>query len=120
SRGNGWVFAAFAKVLKDLPKDNPHRQLYLKRYKGMAAALKKTQQHEGYWSRSLLDSAFAPGAETSGTAFFEYGILWGINNGILSKKEYLPVAMRTWHYLTHTAMQENGEIGYVQPIGEKA
>lgn len=120
SRGNGWVFAAFAKVLKDLPKDNPHRQFYIERYKGMAAALKKTQQHEGYWSRSLLDSAFAPGAETSGTVFFAYGMLWGINNGILSKKEYLPVVMRTWHYLTHVAMQENGEIGYVQPIGEKA
>ena len=27
---------------------------------------------------------------------------------------------KAWHYLTITAMQADGKIGYVQPIGEKA
>lgn len=120
SRGDGWVFAAFAKVLQDLPKDNPHRQLYIKRYKSMAVALKKAQRPGGYWCRSLLDSAFAPGPETSGTAFFVYGMLWGINNGYLDKNEYLTVAVKGWNYLVNTALQKDGEIGYVQPIGDRA
>lgn len=27
---------------------------------------------------------------------------------------------KAWNYLTKTALQKNGKIGYVQPIGEKA
>lgn len=120
ARGNGWVIAAFAKVLADLPSDNPHREEYIDKYKGMAEAIKNSQQPEGYWTRSLLDSAHAPGAETSGTAFFTYGLLWGINNGYLDKKKYLPVVAKSWAYLSKIAMQVDGKIGYVQPIGERA
>ncbi|GAB2526771.1 glycoside hydrolase family 88/105 protein [Spirosoma aerophilum] len=120
ARGDGWVFAGLAKVLKDLPKNDPHRQEYIAKYKGLADALLKSQQPEGYWTRSLLDPAHAPGPETSGTAFFTYGLLWGINNGYLNEKKYLPAALKGWHYLTTTALQPDGKIGYVQPIGEKA
>lgn len=120
ARGNGWVFAGLAKVLQDLPKSDAHRQSYINKFEAMAAALKNSQQPEGYWTRSMLDAAHAPGPETSGTAFFTYGILWGINNGYLNKKEYLPVAVKSWQYLTTTALQPDGKIGYVQPIGERA
>ncbi len=120
ARGDGWVFAGLAKVLQDLPENNPHRKEYIRIYKKMAKAVKRSQQREGYWTRSLLDPEHAPGPETSGTAFFTYGLLWGINNGYLSKKEYYPVAEKGWKYLTGTAFQENGKVGYVQPIGEKA
>ncbi|WP_083470237.1 glycoside hydrolase family 88/105 protein [Rufibacter tibetensis] len=120
ARGDGWVFAGFAKVLQDLPKNDPHRKEYEQRFKDMASAVASAQQPEGYWTRSMLDPAHAPGPETSGTAFFTYGFLWGINNGLLSKKVYLPVAAKGYHYLTNTALQPNGKIGYVQPIGERA
>ncbi len=120
ARGDGWVFAAFAKVIQDLPKKDPQRRTYIKLYQKMAKTLVETQQAEGYWTRSMLDPAHAPGPETSGTAFFTYGMLWGINNGILSEKKYLPTAKKAWKYLTETALQENGKVGYVQPIGEKA
>lgn len=120
SRGDGWVFAGLAKVLKDLPKDDAYREEYISKYKTMAQAMKASQQSEGFWTRSLLDSAHAPGPETSGTAFFTYGMLWGINNGYLDKKEYLPVATKGWNYLTKTALQPDGKVGYVQPIGERA
>lgn len=120
ARGNGWVFAGLAKVLQDLPKSDAHRQSYIDKFKAMAVALKKSQQPEGYWTRSMLDAAHAPGPETSGTAFFTYGILWGINNGYLNKKEYLLVAAKAWQYLTTTALQPDGKIGYIQPIGERA
>lgn len=120
ARGNGWVFAGFAKVLSDLPVDNTHRDEYVRIYEAMAKALMACQEQEGFWQRSLLDASYVPGYETSGTAFFLYGYLWGVNNGFLDKDEYKPVIDKAWNYLTHIALQEDGRIGYVQPIGERA
>ena len=54
------------------------------------------------------------------TNFFTYGMLWGVNNGYLNKKEYKKVIDRAWTYLTETAVQPDGKVGYVQPIGERA
>ncbi|MDN3667554.1 glycoside hydrolase family 88 protein [Algibacter miyuki] len=120
ARGNGWVFAGLAKVIQDLPADSNYREDYVKRFQAMAKSLKKSQQPHGYWTRSILDPAHAPGPETSGTAFFTYAYLWGINNGILNDKVYLPVVKKSWEYLSKTALQSNGTVGYVQPIGERA
>ncbi len=120
ARGDGWVLAALAKVLKDLPASDIHRQAYIDRFQTMAKAVAACQQPEGYWTRSLLDAEHAPGPETSGTAFFTYGLLWGMNNGLLDKETYRPVVKKAWHYLSTVALQPDGRIGYVQPIGEKA
>ena len=120
ARGDGWVFAGLAKVLQDLPKNDPHYAFFEGRYKDMALSIARTQQPEGYWTRSILDPEHAPGPETSGTAFFTYGLLWGINNGYLDKEAYLPFAAKGWNYLTTTALQPTGKVGYVQPIGERA
>lgn len=120
ARGDGWVLAALAKVLKDLPETDKYRQEYIDRFQTMAKAVAACQQPEGYWTRSLLDPEHAPGPETSGTAFFTYGLLWGMNNGLLDKATYQPVVEKAWKYLTTVALQPDGRIGYVQPIGEKA
>lgn len=120
ARGNGWVFAGLAKVLNDLPQESPHRDEYVQIYKDMAQALAMSQQEEGYWTRSILDAQHAPGRETSGTAFFAYGYLWGVNNGILEKEKYRSTIEKSWKYLSDVAMQPDGSIGYVQPIGERA
>lgn len=120
ARGNGWVIAALAKVLEDLPAADKHRKEYEEKFLGLAATVKNLQQPEGYWTRSMMDPKHAPGPETSGTAFFTYGLLWGINNGYLDKAAYWPTVRKAWSYLTQTAMQPDGKIGYVQPIGERA
>lgn len=120
ARGVGWVFAGLAKVLKDLPADDAHRTAYIDKFKKIATAIAKYQQPEGHWTRSIIDSVQAPGPETSGTAFFTYGLLWGINNGYLNEAEFLPVVKNSWHYLATTALQPDGKIGYIQPIGERA
>ena len=120
ARGDGWVFAGLAKVLKDLPKNYKHHGFFVKRYQEMAKSILNSQQPGGYWTRSMLDPLQAPGQETSGTAFFTYGLIWGINNGYLSEKKYLPAALKGWEYLSTVALQPNGKIGYVQPIGDKA
>lgn len=120
ARGDGWIFAAFAKVLQELPADDAHRDEYISYYRRMAASLKRCQQDEGYWERSLIDPEQAPGYETSGTALFAYGYAWGIRNGILSELEYGATLERAWNYLTTIAYQEDGTVGYIQPIGSKA
>lgn len=114
------MLAGLAKVLKDLPADYEHRDFFIAKFRKMAESVARAQQPEGYWTRSLLDPAHAPGPETSGTAFFTYGLLWGINNGYLEADKYLPTALNAWNYLRTKALQKDGRIGYVQPIGEKA
>lgn len=120
ARGDGWVLAGLARVLQDLPQGSKYYSFFANKYKEMSAAVMSCQQPEGWWTRSLLDSGHAPGCETSGTAFFTYGLLWGMNNGLLDKEETLPAIKRAWNYLSKTALQKDGTIGYVQPIGEKA
>lgn len=120
ARGDGWVLCAMAKTLKELPKTDPHYSYYLNRYLTMAPAVAACQQPEGYWTRSLLDPEHAPGPETSGTAFFTYGLLWGINNGLLDEATYRPTILRAWNYLCTVALRADGKLGYVQPIGERA
>lgn len=120
ARGCGWVFAGLAKVLADLPPDHPSHPLFVDRFRRMAVALRAAQQEAGYWTRSLLDPAHAPGPETSGTAFFTYGFLWGMNHGLLERATYAPVVEKSWRYLTAVALQPDGRLGYVQPIGERA
>ena len=120
ARGDGWIFAAFAKVLAELPADDSHREEYIAYYRRLAAALKACQQDEGYWTRSLLDPAQAPGRETSGTALNTFAYAWGIRNGILDELEYGETLERAWNYLSTVALQEDGTVGYIQPIGENA
>ena len=120
ARGDGWVLAGLAKVLQDLPRNYRHRRFFERKYVRLAQAVARLQQPEGYWTRSMMDPEQAPGPETSGTAFFCYGLLWGVNNGLLPRKDYAPVIDRAWHYLTTTALQPDGSVGYVQPIGDRA
>ena len=120
ARGDGWVLAGLAKVLQDMPQSYRHRAFFVSKFQRLAAAVAQCQQPQGYWTRSMLDANHAPGPETSGTAFFCYGLQWGINNGLLDEQTYRPTVEKAWKYLTETALQRDGRVGYVQPIGERA
>ena len=120
ARGDGWVLAGLAKVLTDMPRDYKDRPFFENRFRQLAAAVASCQQPEGYWTRSMLDKDHAEGPETSGTAFFCYGLLWGMNNGLLSPSQYETTMERAWDYLTKKALQPSGAVGFVQPIGERA
>ncbi len=119
ARGDGWVLAGLAKVLADMPVDYKNRDIFVQRFRELAEGVARVQRPDGYWSRSMLCEDDAPGPETSGTAFFTYGMLWGVNNGYLDKATYAPVIEKAWKYLSETALQSDGSIGFVQPIGEK-
>lgn len=119
ARGDGWVLAGLAKVLADMPHDYKHRDIFVERFRQLAEGVARCQQADGYWSRSMLCEDDAPGPETSGTAFFCYGLQWGVNHGYLDKAEYGETIEKAWRYLSDKALQADGSIGYVQPIGEK-
>ncbi|MBR4898320.1 MAG: DUF4861 family protein [Prevotella sp.] len=119
ARGDGWVLAGLAKVLADMPADYKNRPFFLQRFRELAEGVARVQRPGGYWSRSMLCEEDAPGPETSGTAFFTYGLLWGVNHGLLDRATYVPVIEKAWNYLTTVALQADGCVGFVQPIGEK-
>jgi rhamnogalacturonyl hydrolase YesR len=120
ARGDGWVLAGLAKVLQDMPETYVRQPFFMEKFVRLAHAVKELQQPEGHWTRSMMDPDQAPGYETSGTAFLCYGLLWGVNHGHLSRKEFAPVIQKAWNYLATIALQEDGKVGYVQPIGERA
>ncbi len=119
ARGDGWVLAGLAKVLNDMPSDYQHRPFFVQRFRELAEGVARVQRPGGYWSRSMLCEEDAPGPETSGTAFFTYGMLWGVNHGLLDRAAYEPVIAKAWNYLVTKALQPDGSVGFVQPIGEK-
>jgi len=120
ARGDGWVLAGLAKVLQDMPADYRDRPFFEARFKALAEAVAACQRPEGHWTRSMLDPNQAEGYETSGTAFFTYGLLWGMNHGLLDVAKYKETTDRSWRYLTEVALQPSGAVGYVQPIGDRA
>ena len=61
ARGDGWVLAGLAKVLKDLPKDYEHYDFFVDKYKRIAAAIAQLQQPERYWTRRMIVAEHAPG-----------------------------------------------------------
>ncbi|MBG6235022.1 rhamnogalacturonyl hydrolase YesR [Pedobacter sp. CAN_A7] len=119
SRGNGWVIAAFVRVLDIMPEDAPHREEYLKTYKEMLAALVPLQRPDGFWNVSLHDPTHFGGKETSGTALFVYGMAWGINKGIISSETYKPVLVKAWNAMTKDAIAKDGSLGYLQGTGKE-
>jgi unsaturated rhamnogalacturonyl hydrolase len=116
ARGNGWVMAGIVRVLQYLPKDDPARSRYVNLLQTMAASVSRLQGEDGLWRPSLLDPLEAPHPETSSTGFFCYALAWGINNGYLDRKTYLPVVRKAWQGLV-SSVHPDGKLGWVQQIG---
>ncbi|HUS32229.1 MAG TPA: glycoside hydrolase family 88 protein [Kofleriaceae bacterium] len=119
ARGNGWVIASVVRTLEHLAADSPYRAAYEDMLRAMAAGLVSVQRDDGLWNVNLADADDYPGPESSGTAFFVYGIAWGVNHGVLDRATYAPVVERGWRGLVTLAMRADGELGLVQGVGEE-
>ena len=119
SRGNGWVLAALARVLDVMPDYAPHKEEYITTFKEMAEALIPIQREDGFWNVSLHDPDEFGGKETSGTAFFTFGLAWGVNNGLLTDSVYKNAAVKGWVGMVNDALHEDGFLGYVQGTGKQ-
>ena len=118
ARGEGWVVAGLARILEDMPADYPSRPKYVQLFKEMVGSLVKLQQPDGLWRASLHDIKAHPQPETSGTAFFTYAVAFGINHGLLNRKEYLPYALKGWVGLNNYILP-SGILGQVQTAGDQ-
>lgn len=93
-RGNGWMAAGMAVLLRYLPEDNKDRPRILQGYRTMMESLKKFQTPKGMWNQLIDDPNCW--AETSGSAMFTYAIISGVKQGWLNQAEYAPVARKAW------------------------
>ncbi|HKI70715.1 MAG TPA: glycoside hydrolase family 88 protein, partial [Verrucomicrobiae bacterium] len=93
-RGNGWVAAGMAELLRSLPENNPYRNRIMRGYKKMMAALLKYQGQDGLW-RQLIDHPEA-WPETSSTGMFAFAMVTGVKHGWLDAKTYGPAARKAW------------------------
>ena len=93
-RGDGWVAAGMAEMLRDLPAEHPQRVRILKGYTAMMAALLKYQGKDGMW-RQLIDHDEA-WPESSSSAMFTFAMITGVKNGWLDANTYGPAARRAW------------------------
>jgi unsaturated rhamnogalacturonyl hydrolase len=119
SRGNGWVVAALVRVLQLLPKSDPHYLEYLSDFQKMCKALLPLQREDGFWNVSLKDPNHFGGKELTGTSLFTYGLAWGINHGLLDKKQFSPAIIKAWNALLKDCVHPDGKLGYVQGTGKE-
>lgn len=116
ARGNGWVFAGIPLIIENLPEGYAKRDYFINLFKEMAVSVIHTQDEKGSWHASLLDADTYPQPENSASAFFCYGLAWGINNGILDPALYKEPVAKAWQALC-SYVNEEGKLGYIQPVG---
>lgn len=106
-RGNGWMAAGMAELLRSVPKDNPNRPRILAAYRTMMASLLRHQSADGMWHQLIDD----PNSwkETSCTGMFAFAMISGVKNGWLDAKTYGPAARKAWLALI-TYLDENADI----------
>ncbi len=116
SRGNGWVLAGLVRVLSVLPASDPSRARYIEQFREMSAKIASIRGADGLWRPGLLNPTAYKLPEVSGSAFYTYALAYGVNSGILDRKEYLPVVEKAWAgLLSH--IYADGRLGCIQPVG---
>jgi rhamnogalacturonyl hydrolase YesR len=116
ARGNGWVYAGLIRTIDAMPVDDPRREKYIDLFKKMTPAIVKYQQDDGMWRASLNEPTWIPNPESTGSGFFTYGLLAGINRGFIDRPTYLPNALRAWRGLSSVVTPEGG-VGFAQNVG---
>ena len=106
-RGNGWVAAGMAEMLRSLPENHPQRARILDGYRGMMKSLLQYQGNDGMW-RQLIDHPEA-WPESSSTGMFTFAMITGVKNGWLDRKTYGPAARKGWLGLV-SYLEPNGDI----------
>ena len=115
-RGNGWVLGGLVEMLRELPAKSKYRPFYQELFQKLCYRIANLQSYDGFWRASLLDPDAYPSPETSCSGFFVYALAYGLNEGLLPKEKFLPVVEKGWKALL-SAVEEDGKLGYVQPIG---
>lgn len=110
-RGNGWVIVTLGQALEVLPKDHPHRKTMEAYLVEMIENLPNWQdQATGHWFQLPVRTEQEGNyIESSCTAMFAYGILTAIEQGLVSKEEYLPAVHKAYDGLRAHSMKDVGK-----------
>ena len=92
-RGNGWMAAGMAELLRSLPEDHPNRARIMAGYRQMMATLVKHQDANGMW-RQLIDKP-ETWPESSCTGMFTFALVTGVKQGWLDAT-YASAARKGW------------------------
>lgn len=116
-RGNCWITIAIPELLDILDCSEPVKRILTETLRNQVSALEKYQSENGMW-HTLLDDPDSY-EEASATCGFAYGILRGINLGLLDSK---------WRHLAEKAIEpilslvsEEGvleQVSYGTPMGK--
>ena len=117
SRGDGWVYAALARVMQTIGKEDKYYQELKHDFVLMSKAVIACQRTDGLWNPSLVSTHYE-GEELSGTALFLYGMSWGIRQGLLSKKKYYLPCQKAWEGMVNKCIHPDGFLGFVQGTGK--
>jgi rhamnogalacturonyl hydrolase YesR len=93
-RGNGWMAAGMAELLRSLPEDHPNRARIMAGYRKMMSTLLEYQTDAGMW-RQLIDRRES-WPETSCTGMFTFALLTGVHEGWLDAKAGTAAARNAW------------------------
>lgn len=93
-RGNGWMAAGMAELLRSLPEDHPNRARIMAGYRKMMATLLEYQTDAGMW-RQLLDRPES-WPETSCTGMFTFALVTGVKEGWLDANAGAAAARKAW------------------------
>lgn len=93
-RGNGWMAAGSAELLRVLPESHPRHARILAGYRKMMDGLLACQAESGMW-RQLIDKADS-WPESSGTAMFAFAMVTGVKKGWLAAETHGPAARKSW------------------------
>jgi unsaturated rhamnogalacturonyl hydrolase len=116
-RGDGWVAAGMAEMLRTLPENHPQRARIMKGYRLMMAALLRYQGKDGMW-RELIDRDDA-WPESSSSAMFSFAMITGVKNGWLDAATYGPAARKAWIAVTGYIDQNNDVTNVCEGTGKK-
>jgi len=116
-RGDGWVAAGMAEMLRTLPENHPQRARIMRGYKLMMEALLKYQGKDGMW-RELIDRDDA-WPESSSSAMFSFALISGVKNGWIDAATYGPAARKAWLAMTGYIDQNNDITQVCEGTGKK-
>jgi len=94
-RANGWAIMAMVELLSVLPETHPGYQAVLDQLRAHIKGLSNYQAGTGFWHQ-LLDQNDTY-LETSATAIITYSIARAINNGLIDKFAFAPIAILGWN-----------------------
>lgn len=107
SRGNGWMAAGMAELLRALPEQHPQRERILEGYRCMMKSLLDYQGEDGLWYQLLDDPE--SWHETSGTGMFTFALITGVKNKWLDDETYGAAVRRGWLGLVK-CIDESGNV----------